>query len=56
VLNLTYEAVKPPNFIFLKAVNAAKNASLPLLLEFKTKILDLIASIQKTPNAARFMP
>ncbi len=23
-LNLTYAAVKPPNFIFLKAVNAAK--------------------------------
>jgi hypothetical protein len=28
--NLAYEAVKPPNFMFLKAVNAAKNASLPL--------------------------
>ena len=41
--NLAYEAVKPPNFMFLKAVNAAKNASLPLLLEFKTKILDLLA-------------
>lgn len=23
-LNLTYEALKPPNFIFLKAVNTAK--------------------------------
>jgi len=29
-LNLTYVAVKPPNFMFLKAVSAAKNASLPL--------------------------
>ena len=42
-LNLMYAAVKPPNFIFLKAVNAAKNASLPPLLESKTKILDLLA-------------
>jgi hypothetical protein len=37
-------------------VNAAKNASLPPLLEIKTKILDLLASIQKRQTQPALCP